>query len=215
MIVGLANHTLLIDRHGVEHPIDDSAAPIRGRDGGIDGCVLVFRDISERRQAESALRGAEARVRDALMQMGTPALLYAEDGEMLLVNQAFVEHTGYSHADVPTVEVWTRRAYGERQPMVMATIRSLFGIENRVDSGERELRVASGASRTWHFFTGPAGTRRRRPAPPDHDRGRRHRAQARRRFSCARRRGARTSSWRCWRTSCAIRWRRSATRSRS
>jgi PAS domain S-box-containing protein len=157
VIVGLANHTLLIDRHGVEHPIDDSAAPIRGRDGGIDGVVIVFRDISERRQAESALRGAEARVRDALMQMGTPALLYAEDGEMLLVNQAFVEHTGYTHADVPTVEAWTRRAYGERQPMVMATIRALFGIENRVDSGERELRVASGASRTWHFFTGPAG----------------------------------------------------------
>ena len=29
---------------------------------------------------------------------------------------------------------------------------------------------------------------------------------------CRRRTGARTSSWRCWRTSCAIRWRRSAPR---
>ena len=93
-VVGLADHTVLIDRHGVEHPIDDSAAPIRRADGSIDGCVLVFRDIAERKRVESALRGAEARVRDALMQMGTPALLYAEDGEMLLVNQAFVEHTG-------------------------------------------------------------------------------------------------------------------------
>jgi len=157
MIVGLANHTVLIDRHGADHPIDDSAAPIRGHGGRIDGCVLVFRDITERQRAESALRGAEARVRDALMQMGTPALLYAEDGEMLLVNQAFLEHTGYTPAQVATVEEWTRRAYGERQPIVMATIRSLFGIETRVDSGERELRVASGETRTWHFFTGPAG----------------------------------------------------------
>ncbi len=32
-VVGLANHTVLIDRHGVDHPIDDSAAPIRGHDG--------------------------------------------------------------------------------------------------------------------------------------------------------------------------------------
>jgi PAS domain S-box-containing protein len=157
MIVGLANHTVLIDRHGADHPIDDSAAPIRGHGGRIDGCVLVFRDITERQRAESALRGAEARVRDALMQMGTPALLYAEDGEMLLVNQAFLEHTGYTPAQVATVEAWTRRAYGDRQPIVMATIRSLFGIETRVDSGERELRVASGETRTWHFFTGPAG----------------------------------------------------------
>jgi PAS domain S-box-containing protein len=157
VVVGLANHTLVIDRRGVEHLIDDSAAPIRRGDGSLDGCVLVFRDITERRNADAALRGAEARVRDALMQMGTPALLYAEDGEMVLVNQAFVEHTGYRHDQVPTVEVWTRLAYGERQPFVMATIRSLFGIETRVDSGERELRVASGAVRTWHFFTGPAG----------------------------------------------------------
>ena len=33
------------------------------------------------------------------------------------------------------------------------------------------------------------------------------------RSSCARPTAARTSSWRCWRTSCATRWRRSATRS--
>ena len=30
VVVGLANHTLLIARDGREMPIDDSAAPIRG-----------------------------------------------------------------------------------------------------------------------------------------------------------------------------------------
>ncbi|MCA9132313.1 MAG: PAS domain S-box protein, partial [Planctomycetales bacterium] len=51
-IVGLANHTLLISRDGTARPIDDSAAPIRARQGGLEGVVLVFRDVSERRQAE-------------------------------------------------------------------------------------------------------------------------------------------------------------------
>jgi PAS domain S-box-containing protein len=156
-VVGLANHTLLVDRDGVDHPIDDSAAPIRDRDGAVTGCVLVFRDISERKAAEAALRAAQARVGHALMQMGTPALLYAEDGEMLMVNQAFIEHTGYRHADVPDLDAWTRQAYGDRQEAVMTTIRSLFDTVVRVDSGERELTVASGEKRVWHFFTGPAG----------------------------------------------------------
>jgi PAS domain S-box-containing protein len=51
-IAGLANHTLLISREGRETPIEDSAAPIRGADGSLIGIVLVFRDASERREAE-------------------------------------------------------------------------------------------------------------------------------------------------------------------
>jgi PAS domain S-box-containing protein len=51
-IVGIANHTVLIANDGAERPIDDSAAPIRGADGGIDGVVLVFRDISARKRAD-------------------------------------------------------------------------------------------------------------------------------------------------------------------
>src|SRR5262249_19186142 len=50
----LANHTLLIARDGVEHPIDDSGAPIRDLQGRLLGIVVVFRDITERRRAEEA-----------------------------------------------------------------------------------------------------------------------------------------------------------------
>lgn len=49
-IVGLANHTVLIDRHGREYHIDDSAAPIWGRDGRVLGVVLVFHDVTENRR---------------------------------------------------------------------------------------------------------------------------------------------------------------------
>jgi PAS domain S-box-containing protein len=55
-VVGLANHTVLIARDGKERPIDDSAAPIRRPDGTVAGVVLVFRDATERRQAEQADR---------------------------------------------------------------------------------------------------------------------------------------------------------------
>jgi PAS domain S-box-containing protein len=51
-IVGLANHTILIARDGSERAIDDSAAPIRNEDGGVTGCVLIFRDVTDRRQLE-------------------------------------------------------------------------------------------------------------------------------------------------------------------
>jgi PAS domain S-box-containing protein len=53
--VGLANHTKLIAKDGREIHIDDSAAPIRDKNNRIIGAVLVFRDISERRQSEHNL----------------------------------------------------------------------------------------------------------------------------------------------------------------
>ncbi len=55
-IMGLANHTVLISRDGAELSIDDSAAPIRNAEGKVIGAVLVFRDISERRQIEEQTR---------------------------------------------------------------------------------------------------------------------------------------------------------------
>ncbi|MDQ3804403.1 MAG: PAS domain S-box protein, partial [Acidobacteriota bacterium] len=53
-VVGLANHTVLVARDGRETPIEDSAAPIKDPHGRATGVVLVFHDITERRQAEVA-----------------------------------------------------------------------------------------------------------------------------------------------------------------
>ncbi len=65
MTVGLANHTLLIAKDGIEHPIDDSGAPIRDEEGKIIGVVLVFRDITERRAIELAEQHRAEELREA------------------------------------------------------------------------------------------------------------------------------------------------------
>jgi PAS domain S-box-containing protein len=46
---------LIVARHGVERPIDDSAAPITDEHGDVIGAVLIFRDITERKQAEQEI----------------------------------------------------------------------------------------------------------------------------------------------------------------
>jgi PAS domain S-box-containing protein len=68
VVVGLANHTLLVAKDGKEYAIEDSAAPIRSREGQTVGCVLVFRDVSERRQLEK-----ENASRPSHGQTGRPA----------------------------------------------------------------------------------------------------------------------------------------------
>ncbi|MEP6539792.1 MAG: DUF4118 domain-containing protein, partial [Bryobacteraceae bacterium] len=69
-IAGLANHTLLISRKGDEIPIDDSGAPIRGSDGVLAGAVLVFRNITERRNAAREIEEAARRLSSVLENIG-------------------------------------------------------------------------------------------------------------------------------------------------
>ena len=48
-IIGLANHTVLINKNGKKFAIEDSAAPIRDKLGNILGVILVFHDVSKAR----------------------------------------------------------------------------------------------------------------------------------------------------------------------
>lgn len=52
----LATHTILLRRDGGEVPIEDSAAPIFDADGALLGAILVFRDISQRKDLELAIQ---------------------------------------------------------------------------------------------------------------------------------------------------------------
>jgi PAS domain S-box-containing protein len=76
VIVGLANHTLLISKDGREIPVDDSAAPIKTADGHVAGVVMVFRDVTERRRSE--------RERATLIEAERVARVQAEAAEQRL-----------------------------------------------------------------------------------------------------------------------------------
>jgi diguanylate cyclase (GGDEF)-like protein/PAS domain S-box-containing protein len=106
-VVGLANHTVLIGRDGTEFGIEDSAAPIRDKQGNILGVVLVFHDVTEARRlsgemnyraTHDALTGLfnrtefETRLRKLLHAAhdshGQHALLYIDLDQFKLVNDA-------------------------------------------------------------------------------------------------------------------------------
>lgn len=94
IVVGLANHSLLIARDGTERPIDDSGAPILDMQGNTIGAVMVFRDITERRKVELAIRESEARFRT--MADTAPVLIWVAEPDSLrsYCNKPWLEFTG-------------------------------------------------------------------------------------------------------------------------
>jgi len=100
VIVGLGNHTVLLARDGTERPIDDSAAPIRGEKGETVGVVLIFRDVTEQRQAQLALRQSEAR-KTAIVDTALDCIITIDrEGKVVEFNPAAERTFRYRRADV-------------------------------------------------------------------------------------------------------------------
>src|SRR5882672_3045702 len=91
LVFGLANHTLLIARNGAERPIDDSAAPIRNSNGEVAGVVLVFRDITERRQQERSSQDSLNYAESIIATLREPFLVLDDQLEVKTANHRFYE----------------------------------------------------------------------------------------------------------------------------
>jgi PAS domain S-box-containing protein len=96
VIVGLANHTVLIKKDNSETAIDDSASPIRNEQGDVIGAVLIFRDIAEQRRATRALQESEAR-KAAILNTALDGLITIDHRGMVIeFNPAAEQVFGYS-----------------------------------------------------------------------------------------------------------------------
>ncbi len=82
-VIGLANHTILIAKNGKEIPIDDSCAPIKDKNGKITGIVIIFSDITERKQAEKKLNERDEKLRAILAAVPDLMIVLDREGRMI------------------------------------------------------------------------------------------------------------------------------------
>ncbi len=133
---------------------------VRKGDGSIDYFVSVIEDISARKQAEKELCENEERFRSSLLHSPLPISLFDDRERILAVSRSWLEQSGYSREELPRLEDWTIRAYGERSGEVLERIRQIIIVstEPEARSAELMIRTKDGRERLWSFVTSPQAT---------------------------------------------------------
>ena len=97
LIVGLANHTILIKKDGSEIPIDDSGSPIKDRNGNIIGAVLIFRDFTERKDVERKLKSAADEWQNTFDSISDLVSIQDKDFRLVRVNKSYEKAVGLTN----------------------------------------------------------------------------------------------------------------------
>jgi len=117
--------------------------------------VYIFSKISN--PILNAILESEEKFRRAIQQAPFPIIIHAEDGEIISVSEGWTDNSGYSLADIPTIDSWTNLAYGQTKHIVIEEINSLYELKTRKDEGEYTICCKNGTIRIWDFSSTAIG----------------------------------------------------------
>jgi len=152
VVVGLANHTILLSKDGREIPVDDSGAPIRKEsDQSIAGVILVFRDVTERKRNEKTMRALQERFAKAFSASPVPmSIVTYDEGRYVDVNESFLKENGYTREEVigrTTTEMNIYVDNEERDRLRQIVIEQgrlrNYEVRRRLKTGEIRVALAS------------------------------------------------------------------------
>ena len=129
----------------------------REEDGRVTGVLGTCHDVTELREAEEALRESQYQLARIVAEAPFPIGLYAEDGEILLVNRAWCRISGFAPEELRTVRQWVEKAFGADRENARPEIPSPFSPDPSIREGESAVRTKSGEKRFWDFSSAPVG----------------------------------------------------------
>ncbi|MBU2493474.1 MAG: PAS domain S-box protein [Bacteroidetes bacterium] len=151
LIVGLANHTLLVSKNGKVTSIADSGAPIKTENDEIIGVVLVFRDQTEEHKATRILEQSRNDLREAqaVAKLGNYVWEFSTNiwSSSDILNEIFGIDQNYNRS----LEGWANIVHPDfREMMLNYVTNEVIAKKQRFDKEYKIVRVFDGIERWVH-----------------------------------------------------------------
>ena len=130
----------IIRKDGTKRYIEASVSLVKNPSGQPIGFRGIVRDITERKQAEEALRTEKQRFQTLSEQAPFGTVMIDQDGTFRYMNPKFRELFGYDLTDVPDGKTWFRKAYPDPTYRYHVISDWLNDLE-RAKPGEKRSRV--------------------------------------------------------------------------
>lgn len=95
VIVEPTRDVVIVTRDGTRREVERGAGPVPSGKDDVDGCVVVFRDTTSRKQAENAIKDSEALFRRLVEASPFGVAITSIDGSVAEANDAFLQVVGY------------------------------------------------------------------------------------------------------------------------
>ena len=154
---GFSMEKVYIRKDGKEIDVNVQATGVSDETGDIKFGTAFVEDVTEKKHARELLEQKKKELETIIQEAPNPIMIHNEEGKVLLVNRAWSKLTGYSYDDIDTIEKWTKKAYGEKMPVVKEYIDELYGLSSAVDEGEYPINTKCGNTIIWQFSSAPLG----------------------------------------------------------
>ncbi|GIK25094.1 MAG: hypothetical protein BroJett006_13400 [Betaproteobacteria bacterium] len=144
---------------GTGVPVEGSATVIDLEDG--PAILSVIRDISARKQAETALRESEARFRHIVEQSPISMAIVSMAGRIEFINRKAIDTFGYLPEEIPDMDTWWVKAYpdeayrAEVYAQWMGLVEKAIAQNQEIEAREYRVACKDGSVKTMSIFGVP------------------------------------------------------------
>ncbi len=128
---------------------------------GEPSIISLGLDISERKQAETALRESEARFRHIIEQSPISMAIVNMEGRIEFINRKGIDTFGYRIEDIPDMGAWWAKAYPDeayRSEVVaqwMGLVEKAIALNQEIEAREYRVTCKDGSVKTMSIFGVP------------------------------------------------------------